>query len=372
MNDAAVAIERRGHALKRFRSVLAILVLAVPALSGCLGVGRTEWAFDAIQADALAKRGLSGQGVVVGIVDTGIDASHPALEHAKIDAWQDFLNGRAEPYDDVGHGTHVAGIIAAKGDWKGWFYGADLNGVAPDVSLVVVKACREKDCDTAAVVNGIDFATGRGVDVLVLSLGGEAALVNLGPDANGAVKRATDRGVVVVVAAGNCAAAEDPCTDVESPSDETTAIAVGAVDEDRKVAPFSARGDDFENYGVDEPGGGLLPVGGVDDAQRKSPNKKPEVVAPGVKILSTYRDGKYAYATGTSQAAPFVGGIVALMLEAKPEYQQGGAKSGAGGVLAIKTALTETALKSDGQREPHDPAYGYGLVQGLEALNRLP
>lgn len=349
----------------RALAAIALIVLLAPGFSGCLGIGRTEWAFDAVQADALAKRGLTGRGVIVGIVDTGLEKSHPSLDHVNIVAWKDFLNNRADPYDDVGHGTHVAGVVAAKGSWKGWFYGADLRGVAPDVDLVVVKACTSENCDAGAVVNGIDFAVQQRVHVLVLSLGGEQTLINLGPDANAAVKRATDRGVVVVVAAGNCREdPEDPCTDVESPAEAPTAIAVGSLDEELKVSDFSAPGDTRKNYGL-----GTLPTG-LDTAERTDPNKKPELVAPGEGILSAFRDGKYAFATGTSQAAPFVAGVVALLLEANPEYKPDGANGGPAGVEAIKRALAESA-RDLGARQPHDPLYGYGLVQGDAALGRL-
>jgi len=93
-------------------------------------IQRTEWAFELTQITDLNDNGFDGDGVIIGIVDSGIDITHPDLAHINITAWMDYVRSKPEPYDDNGHGTHVAGIIAAQGE---------IDGVAPKVKMVVVK-----------------------------------------------------------------------------------------------------------------------------------------------------------------------------------------------------------------------------------------
>lgn len=330
--------------------------------SGCLGIERSEWAFRMTQITTLEGDGLTGEGITVGIVDSGIDPSHPSLDHVDIVAWRDYVGGGEEPYDDSGHGTHVAGIIAASGGTGDFFSGADLDGIAPDVSLVVVKACGPEQCDSQAVANGIDFAVAQGVDILTLSLGGRQVIFDFGDAPVKAVERAVNRGVYVVAAAGNAGTDHG---DVESPSSFRGAIAVGAVDRDGRVASFSSRGSESANEGTRLPTGNN--VGG-----RPDPHKKPEIVAPGVEVLSSWKDGTYATASGTSQAAPFVAGALALILEDEPQWKRTGSRGGtSGAVTAVKSALTETARALDGQEQPHDTAAGYGLLQAADARKNL-
>jgi subtilisin family serine protease len=281
--------------------------------------------------------------------------------------WRDFVKGRPGPYDDsqVGHGTHVAGIIVAKGDLvQSVLYGVRLKGAAPGASLIVAKAVGSngegEDEDVAAAV---DFSVDRGAHVIVMSLGGKPGrLLLVGTSTEEAVKRALARGIVVVAAAGNKQNPNETNDDVASPASVDGVLAVGAVDKDKRIASFSFKGN---NAGL------VGPVGG-----RSDPHRKPELVAPGVQILSTAREQRYAIADGTSQAAPFVGAAVALLLEAKPEYKPGGARGGSrSSVDAIKMALAQTAEKVGplgGQAGlSHDDLYGYGLLRADLALQRL-
>lgn len=339
-------------------TVVIVTILMTGAFSGCLGIERTEWAYQVTQIDALQDEGLGGKGIVIGIVDSGIDPGHASLRHIPIAAWRDYINDRDEPYDDVGHGTHVAGIIAAKGGSQSFLSGADLKGVAPRVSLVVVKACGPEMCTSEGVARGIDFAAGQGVDILTLSLGGRQTVLDLGDAPLEAVNRAVGKGIFVVAAAGNSGTEHG---DVESPSSARGAIAVGAVDENLHVADFSSRGSQSKNQGS---------VAGI--GAREHPNKKPELVAPGVDILSAWKDDTYAKASGTSQATPFVAGTIALLLESEPRFRPGGSKGGSSEtVFQMKSVLTESAKKVPGQATPHDRAAGYGLVQAERALTRL-
>ena len=108
--------------------------------------------------------GLDGSGTGVCIVDTGIDANHPDLEHANIVSWIDLISGSDSPYDDEGHGTAMAGIIVSKGG---------LNGVSPGVDLLIAKAISDDGSGTDDIIaDAVDWCVGEGADIISLSLGG--------------------------------------------------------------------------------------------------------------------------------------------------------------------------------------------------------
>jgi subtilisin family serine protease len=358
----------------RLRLVLLAVLPLLPAFAGCLGTGsgRTEWAYDVTQLQDLAAAGRTGRGVTVAFLDTGINVQHPSMKHLRdgdqsngeLVAFRDFLgnaNTVAAAFDDDGHGTHVAGILAARGgtslDKLG---GIDLEGGAPGAKLVVARVCSHDACDATVLPAAINWAVSQGADVVSLSLGGQFGLPDAVTERNieSAVQSAVDSGTVVLAAAGNggpCAPADKRSTDVESPADIEDVIAVGATDPDGHVACFSSRGDDAGHpcRNVALPGG----LGG-----RCPPNQKPELVAPGVGIVSAWAGKEYRSADGTSQATPFVTAAVALILEGRPDL------AGRSDVLRLKQALVQTAQPVAGQVRPHDPAAGYGLVQAAAAL----
>jgi len=359
----------RSDALRRV-CALAAAVLMTAATAGCTDLVRAgsegygeNWPLALIQADLLHERGLTGKGVKVAIIDTGIDRSHPELEDVEV-AWADLVNGRATAYDDNGHGTHVAAIIAAQGSWNTMLSGFRLKGVAPGVSLIVIKAIdADGRGDETRVAKGVNTAVNAGADIIVLSLGGDTRAV-FGTNTESAVENAISKGVYVVAAAGNAAQGQTSCT-VSSPASVEGVIAVGAVDEQRAIGDFSCQGSGKEGSGSVLPGI-PSPVTSSED-----PHKKPEVVAPGVDILSAWKGGEYAVARGTSQAAPMVGGILALMLEAKPSL----ANRDQSTVFAVKEKLMVSSQKvgplADQGTTAHDARYGYGLVQGVALLDAV-
>lgn len=337
--------------------VAAVLVVASLVVAGCpmlLGSGlRSTWAYETSGVQALLDEGLTGAGVRVAIVDTGIDDGHPDLEDADLVAWNDLVNGRDEPYDDNGHGTHVAGVVVAQGKQS------DLAGGAPGVELMVAKAIGgDGQGSDAQVANAIDWARTNDADVVSLSLGGQPGAINLGSASQDAAQRAVDAGVYVVAAAGNQG---EESEDVASPGNVRGVVSVGAVTEGKQVASFSNRG-----ASCDQPAAcPLYP-------DRQDPNKKPELVAPGVSIASTWRTGEYRAASGTSQAVPFVTSGVALALEDRPSWQREGADGGgSGAVQDVKETLMQTAEKTSGQDTPHDRRAGYGIFQAELFRDRL-
>lgn len=341
---------------------------AVALLAGCLDAsgGRTEWAYTATQLDLLASQGRTGLGVTVAFLDTGINTRHPSMDHLRdgdpadgeLIAFRDFLGtatGPASAFDDDGHGTHVAGVLVAKGstglDKLG---GIDLRGGAPNVLLISARVCSKDACDATVLPAAIQWAVAQGADIVSLSLGGQFGLRDVLQEnaIEQAVRSAVDSGVVVIASAGNKGPDN---TDVESPSNLPDVISVGAIDSNGRVADFSSRGDDAGNpcRGLPLPGA----LGG-----RCYPDEKPEIVAPGVGILSAWTKDLYVRADGTSQATPFVTAAVALMLEGKGDLP------GRAAVERVKRVLVDTALPVEGQAEPHDEAAGYGRLQAEAAV----
>jgi subtilisin family serine protease len=235
----------------------------------------------------------------------------------------------------------MAGIIFAKGL---------LRGVAPEADLIAVKAIGASGSGgDQGISEAVDFCAdpnrdgdpADGADVISLSLGGESRPI-IGTRTEDAVNRAMDLGILVVASAGNDGQSDDG--DVESPASVARVIAVGAVDSRGLIAPFSSMG---------ATSGGLPPI------PRQDPNKKPEVVAPGVQIATLLNADAYARVSGTSPATALVSGIVALLLQSHPGYRHNPT-----GVGPFKDALRVGALRVEGQSVPHDPHYGYGIVQG--------
>ncbi len=304
------------------------------------------WALQMVQALDLHGLGYSGAGVAVCIVDTGIDLTHPDLSGARVVGWHDFVNRRPAPYDDDGHGTAMAGIIAGNGP--------RFKGAAPGASLLVAKALDARGQANATQVaaairfcldpNG-DSNPADGAAIISLSLSSARSPI-LGSELDQAVMDAIAQGVFVVAAAGNDGGPADD-GDVQSPSSIALAISVGAVDESRLIAPFSSVGN---------------------NALRFNPNKKPEVVAPGERVVSDARGGGYQLVSGTSPAAALVSGLLALVLEGKPSYAKTGRPTA---ISNLKLVLMRTSAPAPGQRTPHDDHYGYGVVAALALLRGL-
>ncbi len=248
-----------------------------------------------IRADELHARGLTGEGVVVGIIDSGIDYSHPDLGAGfgpahKVIGGYDFVNGDGDPMDDYHHGTHVAGIVAAEGARK---------GVAPGAKLVAYKVLDKWGSGSASAVLAAieravdpdgDPSTDDALDVINLSLGGPG-----GPDdpVSQAIDNAAEAGVLAVAAAGNSGS---DYYSVDVPGVARRALTVGATDKNDRLAESSSRGPaDHVAFGL-----------------------KPELVAPGASITSTMPGGGEASLSGTSMAAPHVSGAAALLLQARP------------------------------------------------------
>ncbi|WP_082232465.1 S8 family peptidase [Halobacillus massiliensis] len=225
-----------------------------------------------INADVVQNTGNTGNGVKVAVLDSGIESGHEDLNVA---GGASFVSSEPDPFDDLnGHGTHVAGTIAAVDNNVG------VLGVAPDVDLYAVKVLNGEGSGAySEIAAGIEWAIANDMDVINMSLGGSVGSAAL----KEAVDNAYHNGVLVVAAAGN-SGKFGPFNTIGYPAKYETAMAVGAVDSSNQVASFSSRGNELE------------------------------VMAPGVDILSSVPENDYASFNGTSMAAPHVAGAAALVL----------------------------------------------------------
>ncbi len=273
----------------------------------------------------------NGEGVTVGIIDTGIDPNHPDLL-GKTVAFKDFTksNGNNEelPYDDNGHGTHVAGTIAG-----GRSSGVQI-GIAPKAKLVIAKVfTAEGGANTEEILLAMEWMKNQNVVLVSNSWGGSQDETDLEKEPFYAMAQAwVDKGIIPVFAAGN----EGPNSEtVGSPGGLPNVVGVGATNSDNKVAPFSSRG----------------PIYWKENAQGKLVKYiKPDIAAPGVKIKSSLPDGKYGNLSGTSMATPHVSGVLAL-------YAQEGRLPKT--PSEVKEMLCEKALKLADKPEN----VGCGLLQ---------
>jgi subtilisin family serine protease len=248
---------------------------------------RPNWGVRRVGADVLWAQGITGDGILIGHLDTGLEAKHQALRH-RVAAFAEFdLAGTrkrdAEPNDSdpFGHGTHTAGIMVGDVASKGRF------GVAPDAKLVSALVIEGGDV-LSRVLGGLDWMLGQGIRVLNMSLG----LPGYRAAFTGAVEALEEAGVLCVAAIGN----DGPGTS-RSPGDYRSVLSVGAIDQADAVVDFSASATtahDPPPYGV------------------------PMLVAPGVRIQSCVRNGGYAEDSGTSMAAPHVAGLAALLWQGAP------------------------------------------------------
>lgn len=255
----------------------------------------------------------SGQGIKVAVLDTGIDEQHPDLA-AAIDDARDFTHSRFGPIDRHGHGSHVAGTIAARRNEQG------VVGVAPDCRLLVGKVLSDDGAGgEISVAAGIDWACTAGADILSMSLGSPRPSQAIFQ----AVQRAAAAGKFVICAAGN----DGRSNSVNYPGRWRETIAVAAVDRRGRVADFSSRGPQVD------------------------------IAAPGEDVLSTWLDGGYARLSGTSMATPFVSGVVALLLA---KHRRQGGETPVRNVADLREHLARTA--TDRGPSGRDPAYGWGLI----------
>jgi len=304
-----------------------------------------QWNMRQIQAPEAWDIGTGGGDVTVAVLDSGIDPSHPDLT-GRVIAGRNVRERTANTRDDIGHGTHVAGVIGALGN-----NGVGVAGLSWGVRLMPIKITdRFGDASILGAAEGIRWATDNGARIINLSFGGldDSQTVRL------AVRDARSRGVILTAAAGNCGELSsyqsEGCDTLNPPIfpaalDEV--IAVGALDATGQIAPYSETGDYVR----------LTAPGGAGGSQRSNPRDY---------ILSTWPPGLvspidqtgFNYEVGTSMAAPHVAGTAALVWSTNPTLSRD----------EVEAILFETA--DDLGAPGRDDRYGYGRINALRAAQR--
>lgn len=223
------------------------------------------WSLTDYHIPDLHDKGYTGQGVKVAILDTGI-VDHSDLKPVHVED----MTGTGTT-DDHGHGTHVAGIVAALRNEEG------VRGIAPDAELYIFKVISSSSGSIEHVIKGIDRAVELGCKIINMSLGSGADV----PALKAACVRAKNAGVLLICASGNSGN-----QNISFPGSYDACVAVGSVNKEKSVSAFTSFGQPLD------------------------------VMAPGEKILSTYLNNGYAILSGTSMAAPWISGICALLVSA--------------------------------------------------------
>lgn len=257
---------------------------------------------------------LGSPNVIVAIVDTGVDYKHPDISGNYYVGGYDFINNDADPMDDNGHGTHMAGIVAAVTN-----NGIGVAGISQSKIMAEKVLNANGNGLYSAVAMGITHAANNGAKVISMSLGGNSSSKTL----EKAVNYAWKKGVLIVAAAGN-----DYGGTITYPAAYSKVIAVSALNPDDSFAVYS-------NHG-----------------------KKIELSAPGTSVYSTYLGGGYIYLSGTSVATPFVSGSAALVLSKNSRLTN----------KKVRDILDNSAV--DLGERGRDVYFGYGKVNPYGALQQ--
>lgn len=337
---------------------------------------QNQWNVTKVNAPSVWNLGYTGRGVIVAIIDTGVNYDHTDIKDNMWDGGEDFphhgwdfLNNDNDPMDDGGHGTHCAGTVSSYGT------NGKQCGVAKDAKIMALKALGTGESPQSAAWSSIEFAISHGADVLSMSYG-----------TKGGGGYWTDRavmenvlhcGVVASVAAGNQGSnSQYPAPyNVGSPGNcpspwqhpdqtlgggHTAVVTVGSVDSNDRRASSSSYGPSSWTIGSN--------IGNYNDYPWTAGDShnigliKPDIAAPGVNITSLDYSSNTGYASmsGTSMATPCVAGVMALMLEANPTLSP----------LEIDSIIETTAVACNGQTSKNN-YYGSGRINALAAINHM-
>ncbi len=294
---------------------------------------KSNWGLDILNVSNVWDKGLDGEGITVGILDSGVDAEHPELK-GKVDEFASFgLSGEidedVEPFDLYGHGTHCSGIICG-----------ETVGVAPKAHLYVGSVMPTGSGTFAQVIAGMNWIldpdsdpeTDDGPSIVSMSLGGAADQDMV--DIADVFERS---GVLLIASIGNSGEGSSG-----TPGNIPSVLGVGAINENRFVADSSS--------------------GTIIDWQYYPYEKtvtKPDLSAPGVLVYSSLPGGKYARLSGTSMAAPHVAGVSALLKQYDNHISN----------ISMRETLEQTA--EDLGEPGRDTRYGEGIVDPTSAIEYL-
>ena len=315
------------------KKVSAFIIISV-VISGCLILLYSSYLnrldnywIEQINLNSVFNAGLTGKNVTIAVIDTGLDQQHPSFKTKNIQPGFDLVENSPYPKDIDGHGTWVSGLIV--GDFtQTEYYNSEFSGVAPDASIIPFRIGRTFDDQIES--NAIRMAADtKGVDILVMSVGGRPSVSS---DELNSLLYATNKGIIVVMAAGN-GGGDVPVlpaglVNILYP----VAITVGSVDFKNKISKYSNRaGSTMSNY----------------------------LVAPGNNLVTTSLNAEYKKVIGTSFSVPIVAGAAALLIEAFPNLPR----------TELVQALFDSA--TDLGDQGNDEIYGTGLLNITKAYNLL-
>lgn len=252
-----------------------------------------------------------GEGITIAVLDTGCDTNHRDLSGS-------FVNSAS---DGHGHGTHVSGIITANNNQLG------ISGVAPEAKILVVKVLDDNGFGSSrSVADGIQTAIDHNVDIISMSLGGPSPM----DDIHFAIKKAYDKGIPVICAAGNAG----DIGHLAYPGSYQETISIGALDKKNLRAWFSQTGPSLD------------------------------FMAPGVSVLSTIPGNRWQFMSGSSMACPWAAGVVALMIS---KHRKHGGRTPLDSVEDVRDHLRKTSIDIDDVG--FDQNTGFGLIDVREALD---
>lgn len=283
-----------------------------------------QWYLGKIGAVSIREKGLSGKGVKIAVIDSGVNTSHYDFNQANILQGYNCIPGEKnvnDCSDNVGHGTMVAGIIAAQTD-----NGLGISGIASNAQIIPIKITDQVTLNISNIFSGLKKAIETDCDIINMSLGA----TGLDKDAMAVFKELIDKaekkGKIVIAAAGNTGHINNA---VNYPAGFDNVIGVGAVNEDLTVSEFSQK------------------------------NKGVFVTAPGKNIISLYEKGSIASNDGTSFSAPMVTAVTAIIKEVCPNYS----------IQDIKNLLVKTS--TDAGSEGYDVSFGYGILNASKIIEEL-
>ena len=308
-----------------------------------------SWGADHINADAALASGYSGEGVKVAVLDSGVNFNHFDLRDnfdlSANELGYDFVSDDFFPEDVYGHGTHVAGILAAASN------GFGVVGVAPNAQIVALRVLDDNGEGTASrIIEALQWIQNYNAahpDSPIRITNNSYGTGSNSSQLEAAFDVLASSGVLHIGSAGNDGSAAGNGNNVSYPARYESVVAVAALDKNNLRASFSSTGSDVE------------------------------IAAPGVAVLSTWKDstnfagpqpfsfagyaGEYFIeANGTSMASPHVAGVAALLMASNPSYT----------AEAVRNKMNQTAL--DLGEIGKDKLYGYGLVDASSALGIVP
>lgn len=274
-----------------------------------------QWYLEQIGAADIRDKGLSGKGVKIAVIDSGVNADHPDFRSDTVLSGYNCIAGAADPSDcsdNIGHGTMVAGIIAAHTDNE-----LDIAGIASGAQIVPIKITDTSKLNLSNVFNGLEKAIQAECDIINMSFGGVINNAEALSVLKEYIDEAEEKGIIVVTAVGNSGHTDNA---MNYPAGFDNVIGVGAIDEDLTVSYFSQR------------------------------NSSVFITAPGNNIVSLSNTDSLMTGLGTSFSTPIVTAVVAIIKEVYPDYS----------LKEVKELLIKTSV--DSGDKGYDTSYGYGIL----------